>query len=66
MPVMHVPRDVIPHVEYLKKKKGRKTQADAFRDMAQYAAIGQELEAIGRLSLKPLNLPPLGKKRGRK
>lgn len=67
MPYSFVPKDVIAHVDDLRKKKGRKTQADAFRDMAQYAAVGRELEAIGKLSLKSLNLPPLGKKkRGRK
>lgn len=69
MPYSFVPKDVMAHVDWIMDKKGRKKRADAFRDLADYARRGIELEAIGSFRMAPLKLPVLkvrGVRRGRK
>lgn len=63
MPVMHVPREVIPHIKDAMRRKKAKTMADGFRHMAQYAMIGKEIENISTLSFPKVTLKPLFKKK---
>lgn len=59
MPYLYVPKEVMPHLDDVMKRKNAKKKADGFRHLAQYALVGKEMENIKTLTFPKKPLPRL-------